>query len=363
MNYSPTKAELVNDYFKSNLTYQEIADKYGYKTRQVVTRWFKKYDIQPKSKSQLATENFEKNTNIISKEELESLYKENSISKIAKKLNVSRGIISKWLSDYGIENTYFKYHIDNDILIKELNNLSLKEIELEYSYPIQELKRRKLNIIELPKIEYNTDRLKQIILLYDVNNQGFSKQIINDDPNVYASILENTKIHKLQSNKITERVYRIINDMGPDDVQCCKKCNVQLKFYTLQLGYGNSSNNICNNCVSAQSASSIPSQELFWKIHNLVENKEDCYFGELNYEKTIYVNKKDKEKFKDYPKLNKIKYTRELGKELWLVGENNGNYLENVLFEKHVKHFPSTWKIEDFILKSYETAGIQLESS
>jgi glycosyltransferase involved in cell wall biosynthesis len=58
--------------------------------------------------------------------------------------------------------------------------------------------------------------------------------------------------------------------------------------------------------------------------------------------------------------LDLIEYTRELGKELWLVGENNGNYLENVLFEDHVKHFPSTWKIEDFISKSYETAGIQL---
>jgi glycosyltransferase involved in cell wall biosynthesis len=58
--------------------------------------------------------------------------------------------------------------------------------------------------------------------------------------------------------------------------------------------------------------------------------------------------------------LDLIDYTREIGKELWLVGENNGNYLENLLFEDHVKHFPSTWKIEDFILKSYETAGIQL---
>ncbi len=58
--------------------------------------------------------------------------------------------------------------------------------------------------------------------------------------------------------------------------------------------------------------------------------------------------------------LDLIEYTRELGKELWLVGENNGNYLENLLLEDHVKHFPSTWKIEDFILKSYETAGIQL---
>jgi len=58
--------------------------------------------------------------------------------------------------------------------------------------------------------------------------------------------------------------------------------------------------------------------------------------------------------------LDLIEYTREIGKELWLVGENNGNYLDNVLLEDHVKHFPSTWKIEDFILKSYETAGIQL---
>ncbi len=58
--------------------------------------------------------------------------------------------------------------------------------------------------------------------------------------------------------------------------------------------------------------------------------------------------------------LDLIEYTREIGKELWLVGENNGNYLENVLLEDHVKHFQSTWNVENFILKSYETAGIQL---
>ena len=58
--------------------------------------------------------------------------------------------------------------------------------------------------------------------------------------------------------------------------------------------------------------------------------------------------------------LDLIEYTREIGKELWLVGENNGNYLDNILLEDHVKHFPSTWKVEDFISKAYETAGIQL---
>ena len=58
--------------------------------------------------------------------------------------------------------------------------------------------------------------------------------------------------------------------------------------------------------------------------------------------------------------LDLMEYTREIGKELWLVGENNGNYLDNILLEDHVKHFPSTWKVEDFISKAYETAGIQL---
>jgi glycosyltransferase involved in cell wall biosynthesis len=58
--------------------------------------------------------------------------------------------------------------------------------------------------------------------------------------------------------------------------------------------------------------------------------------------------------------LDLIEYTREIGKELWLVGQNNGNYLENILLEPHVKHFPATWNIEEYILKSYETAGIQL---
>ncbi len=58
--------------------------------------------------------------------------------------------------------------------------------------------------------------------------------------------------------------------------------------------------------------------------------------------------------------LDLIEYTRELGKELWLVGNDNGNYLSNLLLESHVKYFPATWNIENFISKSYETAGIQL---
>jgi hypothetical protein len=58
--------------------------------------------------------------------------------------------------------------------------------------------------------------------------------------------------------------------------------------------------------------------------------------------------------------LDLIEYTRENGKELWLVGEDKDNYLQQVLSEPHVKHFPPTWSVEKFILNSSETAGIQL---
>jgi len=58
--------------------------------------------------------------------------------------------------------------------------------------------------------------------------------------------------------------------------------------------------------------------------------------------------------------LDLMERTKEEGKELWLVGEDKGNYLQQVLFEKHVKHFPATWSVENFIYKCEETAGIQL---
>ena len=58
--------------------------------------------------------------------------------------------------------------------------------------------------------------------------------------------------------------------------------------------------------------------------------------------------------------LDLMERTKEEGKELWLVGEDKGNYLQQVLFETHVKHFPATWSVENFIYKCEETAGIQL---
>jgi glycosyltransferase involved in cell wall biosynthesis len=99
-------------------------------------------------------------------------------------------------------------------------------------------------------------------------------------------------------------------------------------------------------------------EEMIEVIYNPVDNEkfQSKKVSEENY--VLFVGTIDY--LRKETILDLIEYTRELGKELWLVGDNNGNYLENVLLENHVKHFPATWKIEDFILKSYETAGIQL---
>ena len=99
-------------------------------------------------------------------------------------------------------------------------------------------------------------------------------------------------------------------------------------------------------------------EEMIEVIYNPIDNEkfQSKKVSEENY--VLFVGTIDY--LRKETILDLIEYTREIGKELWLVGQNNGNYLENVLMEDHVKHFPSTWKIEDFILKSYETAGIQL---
>ena len=99
-------------------------------------------------------------------------------------------------------------------------------------------------------------------------------------------------------------------------------------------------------------------EELIDVIYNPVDNEKFKSLNTTEKDYVLFVGTTDY--LRKDTILDLIEYTKELGKELWLVGDNNGNYLENVLLEQHVKYFPSTWNIEKFILESYETAGIQL---
>jgi len=66
----------------------------------------------------------------------------------------------------------------------------------------------------------------------------------------------------------------------------------------------------------------------------------------------------------DYLRENTIRdlvtYSSEINKELWLVGENKSNYLDDLLKNPHVKHFNATSKVEQYVKNCSETAGILL---
>ena len=66
----------------------------------------------------------------------------------------------------------------------------------------------------------------------------------------------------------------------------------------------------------------------------------------------------------DYLRENTIKdlvdYTKKIGKELWLVGENKSNYLDDLLKNEHVKYNNATNKVETYVKNCSETAGILL---
>jgi len=66
----------------------------------------------------------------------------------------------------------------------------------------------------------------------------------------------------------------------------------------------------------------------------------------------------------DYLRKNTIKdiitYSKSINKELWLVGENKSNYLNDILTNSHVKYYDATNKVESYVKNCSETAGILL---
>jgi very-short-patch-repair endonuclease/transcriptional regulator with XRE-family HTH domain len=329
----PSKTQLQNDYYNLNLTQQQIAEKYNYKTRQVISRLFNEYNIKTKTKSETSSLNFSTKTKIPTKLELEQLYKTNSISQIAKNTELHRDTISKLLDKYKITKVYFKNYIDNSILKKELDKFSVKELCVKYSITPSELKRR---VGSLPVKEYSLEQIIKIINLYDINEKYFGRQICNDDLNVYNSILKLTKDHYLQSDKITERVYRLLNNINDLIEFTCSKCHDKLKFYTLKNGYGHTSHNICKNCIPTLSGCSVPSQELFWKLFEVLNKPNNCYFSELNNERTIYINNIDKTIFAAFQKLNKKRYHVDFILNNRII-EYDGDYWHNDPEKENIK--------------------------
>lgn len=317
----PTKEQLEHDYYTLKLTQDQIAKKYEFKTRQPIGKLLKKYNLKGRNPSETGRIRYQDKN--IPKETLEDLYnKTQSITEMTNILNVGKSKLHKLMKQYGIKVTYFKNNICNKTLLQDLHIISVKEASIKYGITTSKIKIRIKD--QVPEVRHSKERLKEIINLYDIHNQGFTKAMIYDDPNVYRDIMEYTKDHKLFGNKITERIYRILNEFEPDSIVSCVSCKIPIKFYTMKLGYGKSDLKLCASCIAKQSAISKPSQELFWNIVNQL-NLKDCYFSELNYEKTICISTEDRKLLANEHKINKSRYVLDFVHENKVI-EYDGRY-------------------------------------
>jgi glycosyltransferase involved in cell wall biosynthesis len=66
------------------------------------------------------------------------------------------------------------------------------------------------------------------------------------------------------------------------------------------------------------------------------------------------------ENLRKKPLYDIMEYANNNNKELWIVGKNHSNYLDELLKNNHVKYFNSCENIETFVKKCSETAGILL---
>jgi hypothetical protein len=232
--------------------------------------------------------------NQYSKIQLEELLKTNSQSKVGRMLGCSRETVKYMMDYYGIAGTYFKNeNITGEYIVKQLNDRqSMVQIVHKCGCNIATLNDKLCTVKDFvkPKILFTKTELFESLQLCDISNQGFTKVVSLGDSNLKDSIVELTKDHKLNSNKITERIYRLAHGYDAKYEAVCSICSDKLKFYTYTLGYGNSEHEICRRCVPSVSVPSRIASTLFDAIYEYYDKNIDCFYFPHNYEYTISVD-------------------------------------------------------------------------
>lgn len=90
-----------------------------------------------------------------------------------------------------------------------------------------------------------------------------------------------------------------------------------------------------------------PIDETRFKMRDVPSHNSVLFVGTLDYlrKDTIY---------------DLVEYTKNISKDLWLVGKDSNTYLSDLLKNKHVKYSPSSSTVEKYVQCCDETAGIQL---
>ena len=324
---SISKEILEQLYFVENKSLSDIAHLYGFKSHTPIRRLFNQYNIKIRDRDEGTKIKHQSiiNENIPSKEILEKEIQQYSKLELARRYNVHRSRINKWIEIYGLKKIDTKNYNFKKEILQEEDNLSPKELAIKHNVSVNRIKRVKNDFNEkLYSIEEIKCKIK--IYDYDISNRGFPKQLYYDDINLYKSIIHHTKDHILDTNKITEKLYRILNDLDTNFVQYCTNCKKnKLNFVNVNTGYGNSDYKLCGDCNNVLNGVSKISQRLFWSIYNKLPNKNNCYFNELNHEFILHMS----EGFKnEHIKANKKYYKLDFVLENKVI-EFDGIYYHN----------------------------------
>ncbi len=100
------------------------------------------------------------------------------------------------------------------------------------------------------------------------------------------------------------------------------------------------------------------SEHLIEIIYNPVDETKFCKKEVRDHNSILFVGTID------YLRKNTIydlvDYSKSIGRDLWLVGNNSDNYLDDLLKNKHVKYSKAEQNIERYTQRCNETAGILL---
>lgn len=286
--FSPTYNELKILYNDNKCKIKNISKLYGWTNSNKISQLIDEYGFE---KWHLDFE-FKPNSHEIFINDL----KTTSISEMARKYNVDRSKISKYIKKNNIKINYFNdlSSLECNDLIKMLSQDFIFNIAKIYNVSPYELKRKlKTQNIDIFDIELDKDIILEKLIEFVNNNPTYEGKTITHEKRLYNYVMNKTKEHILDSDKITERVYRIVNNYSHDQVDKCMFCKDGLKFYTTVLGYGNSNNNLCKKCLPNYMSCGVSkvSQELFNTIYNSCDflNINNTKYSELNGEKTLSI--------------------------------------------------------------------------
>lgn len=236
-----------------------------------------------------------------------------SLNKLKKKYNLTGNEFEYLNEKYNFKFYNSQAEIDNSLVneIQEFANRCFGRGDVMDKFGhIPSLNRILKHHVKIAPVLFSIDEVRDKLIELDnakglFSNQG-SEPMIKFYENLYESILHHTNNHVLYGKKLTERCWRLLNDVEPNFKYCCSICGKSLKFYTFHEGYGGPSK-MCVKCAIAGNGLnwSMVSQRMFNSIieHLSNDDKDRCLYATHGEEKIIYIPLNlDRSKF---PNVNK----------------------------------------------------------